>query len=338
MGSDRGPAAPAGRLARAWHAASPTLGLLLVAIGGAKLHGDPNMVSRFAEWGYAPWFLVAAGFVEVGLGLAVFYGPTRGMGAAGLATWMAGACWTHLRAGEAAVALLPATILVIFAAGATYELRSHGWHPRPPAPLRDPPARPMAGLLFAVQLVGVSFLMRWAIGGIAFSMALPLLALGHARADGALRDHAHVVRLLLLYLLVLGMGVGGLWGFVGHFLMSDAVAASVGWRTGSPFQKELAFYHLGLGVLGVLALWIRDRLWLAVGLLSCIFLYGAGWVHLTDFLVRGNTAERNWGVGVLFGNVIVPTAVLVLLALHERHDRPADGAAAQRRSMRSRSP
>lgn len=119
--------------------------------------------------------------------------------------------------------------------------------------------------------------------------------------------------------------------------MSDAVAVSIGWRTGSPFQQELAFYHLGLGMLGVLALWIRDRLWLAVGLLSCIFLYGAGWVHLTDFLVRGNTAERNWGVGVLVGNVIVPTAVLVLLALHERHDRTAAGAAAQRRTVRSRS-
>jgi hypothetical protein len=295
-----------------------------VAIGGAKLHGDPTMASRFAEWGYAPWFLVAAGAVEVALGLALFYGPTRGLGAAGLATWMAGACWTHLRAGEAAVALLPATILAVFATGAAYELRRHGWHP-------------VAGLVFAVQLVGVAFLLRWAIGGIAFSMALPLLALAHARADGALHDRAHVVRLLLLYLLVLGMGVGGLWGFVGHFLMSDAVAVSIGWRTGSPFQQELAFYHLGLGVLGVLALWIRDRLWLAVGLLSSIFLYGAGWVHLTDFLVRGNTAARNWGVGVLVGNVIIPTVVLVLLALHERHDRTTNGAAAERRTVRGRS-
>jgi hypothetical protein len=268
--------------------------------------------------------------------VAVFYAPTRAIGAAGLAAWMAGACGTHLRAGEGAAALLPATILAVFAAGAAYELRGQGWHPRPPAPLRDPPARPVAGLLFAVRLVGVAFLVRWAVGGLAFSTALPLLALAHARGDGALRDRVHVVRLLLLYLLVLGIGVGGLWGFVGHFLMSDVVAISIGWRTGSPFQQELAFYHLGLGVLGVLALWVRDRLWLAVGLLSSIFLYGAGWVHLTDFLVRGNTAARNWGVGVLVGNVIVPTAVLVLLALHERHGRAADSAAARGPMARGR--
>jgi hypothetical protein len=248
---------------------------------------------------------------------------------------MAGACLTHLRAGEAAAAFLPATILAVCAAGAAHERRWHRWPPRLPAPLRDPPVRPMAALGLAVQLVGVAFLVRWAIGGLAFTTALPLLALGHARGDGSLHDRAHVVRLLLLYLLVLGMGVGGLWGFVGHFLMSDAVAVSIGWRPGSPFQHELAFYHLGLGVLGVLALWIRDRLWLAVGLLSGIFLYGAGWVHLTDYLTRGNTSARNWGVGVLVGNVIVPTAVLVLLALHERHARLADGAAAPRRTVRN---
>ena len=329
---------PARRLSGAWHAVSPLLGLLLVALGGAKIHGDPTTAARFAAWGYAPGFLVAAGWVEVGLGVAVFYAPTRGLGAAGLATWMVGACGTHLRAGAAIAALLPATLLAVCATGAAYELRSRGWHPRPPAPLRDPPARPMAGLRFAVRLVGVAFLLRWAVGGLAFSAALPLLALGHARLDGALRDRASVVRLLLLYLLVLGMGVGGLWGFVGHFLMSDAVAASIGWRPGSPFQQELAFYHLGLGVLGVLALWIWDRLWLAVGLLSSIFLYGAGWVHLTDFLVRGNTAARNWGVGVLVGNLIIPTGVLVLLAVHERHARTANGPAARRPPARGGRP
>jgi hypothetical protein len=32
------------------------------------------------------------------VGLAVCCGPTRGMVAAGLATWMAGECWTHPRA------------------------------------------------------------------------------------------------------------------------------------------------------------------------------------------------------------------------------------------------
>jgi len=117
---------------------------------------------------------------------------------------------------------------------------------------------------------------------------------------------------------VLGVGVGSFYGFVGHYFMSDAVAASVGWATGSPFQRELAFYHLGFGISGLLALWLRDDFWLAVGLTCSIFLYGAGWVHLTDFLGHGNAAPRNWGFGVAFGNVVLPTVMLSLLALRVR--------------------
>ncbi len=58
------------------------------------------------------------------------------------------------------------------------------------------------------------------------------------------------------------------------------------------------------------------------------FVVAAGWVHLTDFLVRGNTAEHNSGVSVLFGNVMVPAAVLLLLVLHSLGHRTGDGAAA----------
>jgi len=47
--------------------------------------------------------------------------------------------------------------------------------------------------------------------------------------------------------------------------MSDTVAASVEWQLGSPFQRELASYHLGLGCAGLSCLWIRDRFWLAPG-------------------------------------------------------------------------
>ena len=164
----------------------------------------------------------------------------------------------------------------------------------------------------------MSFLIRWAIGGNVFWLALPVLAMGHAWTEGATRDTRRVVDLVLLYLLVLGVGVGSLYGFVGHYFMSDSVAASVGWAPGSPFQRELAFYHLGFGISGLLALWLRDNFWLAVGLTCSIFRYGAGWVHLTDFLAHGNAAPRNWGFGVLYGNVVLPTVMIALLALRAR--------------------
>jgi len=116
--------------------------------------------------------------------------------------------------------------------------------------------------------------------------------------------------------------------------MSDSVAASVGWATGSPFQRELAFYHLGFGISGLLALWLRDGFWLAIGLTSSIFLYGAGWVHLTDFLAHDNAAPRNWGFGVAFGSVVIPTVMLSLLALRVRlRDRESSSDVSPRHPM-----
>lgn len=298
---------------------SPPLGLALVGFGGAKLYSQAWIARRFAEWSLPDAFLGIAGTIEVLLGLTLFFGPTRRFGAAGLVVWLLGTIWAMVRMGEVGEAVLPATLLLFVAAVATREFRLRGWSaPKPPAPLRAPPTRLLEGVWFAVQLVGVSFLIRWAIGGSVFWSVLPVLALGHAWSEGAIRDRRRLVDLVLLYLLVLGVGVGSFYGFVGHFFMSDSVAASVGWATGSPFQRELAFYHLGFGISGLLALWLRDNFWLAVGLTCSIFLYGAGWVHLTDYLVHGNAAPRNWGFGVFYGNVVLPTALLSLLALRSR--------------------
>ncbi len=327
----RGPTVATPGVARRLSAALvPPLGLAFVALGGTKLHAQEWIARRFADWGLAPAFLGTAGAIEVALGLLLFFGPARRFGAAGLVVWMAGAIWTHARTGVPGEAVVPAVLLVCFGVVATREFRQHGWSvPRPPVPLRAPPTRPLAGLLFVVQLVGVSFLIRWAVGGSVFWAALPVLAVGHAWTEAATRDARRLVDLVLLHLLVLGVGVGSVYGFVGHYFMSDAVAASVGWATGSPFQRELGFYHLGFGISGLLALWLRDDFWLAVGLTCSIFLYGAGWVHLTEFLGSGNVAPRNWGFGVAFGNVVLPTVMLALLAIRLRL-RPHDPDAGTR--------
>lgn len=175
----------------------------------------------------------------------------------------------------------------------------------------------MSSAGFLAPLVGVSFLLRWAVGGTIFWASLPILALMHAHTVSATskRDRLEIV---LLYMLVLGMGIAGLWGFVGHYFMSDQLARLIGWTTGSPFQHELAFYHLSMGVVALLCLWIRDRYWIAAAATPSLFAIGAGFVHLQDFLSRGNAAPANWGASVLFGNLVIPLVVLGLLVWYSR--------------------
>lgn len=187
---------------------------------------------------------------------------------------------------------------------------------RLPRPLIDsPPSQPISAALYSLSLAGICFFLRWIFGGILFWTALPLLGVAHAAAEGS-TGRRRRLELVLLYLLVPGFGVAGLWNFVGHFFMSDTVAASVGWAAGSPFQHELAFAQLGMGVAGLLCLWIRDRYWIAVALPWCIFLYGAAWVHVREYQVAGNTSPANWGFGMVFGNVLVPTILLATVAAY----------------------
>lgn len=143
-------------------------------------------------------------------------------------------------------------------------------------------------------------------------MALPVMALFSVRSGGVASEER--LERTLLHLLVLGLGVSGLWSFVGHTFMSEAVSRSVGWAP-SPFQQELAFYHLAVGVSGIACWWIRDHFWLAAAAIPSIFLYGAGWVHLVDFVEHGNSAPANWGLSVLFGNLVLPSALLALVAI-----------------------
>ena len=62
----------------------------------------------------------------------------------------------------------------------------------------------------------------------------------------------------LIYLFVFGVAGGGLSGFFGHVFTPDIVAESIDWPTGSPFQQEMGFVNLALGVLGFIAAVRRD--------------------------------------------------------------------------------
>jgi len=120
-----------------------------------------------------------------------------------------------------------------------------------------------------------------------------------------------VFETLLLWLLVIKLGLGGIWAFLGHYFKSDEVAGYIGWPAGNPFQKEVAFTNLALGTCGLLCFFFRDGFWLATIVFASIFLLGAFSVHVKDQQESGNKNPGNAGP-VFFADIIVPLTLWVL--------------------------
>jgi hypothetical protein len=121
----------------------------------------------------------------------------------------------------------------------------------------------------------------------------------------------------LLYFFAVIVGGGGLFGFMGHTLVADDVAAQIGWPAGNPFQTEVAFTNLAFGVLGVLSVRLRGDFWLATSIGWGIFLMGAGVTHLVDLVAHGNDAPSNTGP-VLYSDFIKPVILLTAVLAHRR--------------------
>lgn len=137
---------------------------------------------------------------------------------------------------------------------------------------------------------------------------LPLSARFHMHG----LETAARARLLLLYYTVILIGFGGCWSFIGHTVLADKIASGIGWQIDSPFQTELAFYTLGSGVAGLLAIWLRGHLITALVISKSIFWYGAAYVHIYDALMNANYSPLNIGTP-LIGDIVYPTLLLVLL-------------------------
>ena len=63
---------------------------------------------------------------------------------------------------------------------------------------------------------------------------------------------AEVSEALLSYHLLFAIGINNLINFVFHVLFGDVAAKFIGWEN-SPFQAEVGFASLGLGITGVIA-------------------------------------------------------------------------------------
>ncbi len=142
-------------------------------------------------------------------------------------------------------------------------------------------------------------------------LALLVAALHIYRERQALTTEG-IARILLLWLLVIGVGLGGIMAFIGHTVFASSTAASIGWPAGNPFQTEVAAANLAVGVLGVLCYWLRDNFWVATVIANSIFQLGAAVVHINQIVVAHNYQPNNAGI-VLYTDILVPLILIALL-------------------------
>jgi hypothetical protein len=120
----------------------------------------------------------------------------------------------------------------------------------------------------------------------------------------------------LIYMFILGVSASGFSGFVGHVFTPDVVAESIDWAPGSPFQQEMGFANLALGVLGLVSAWRRDGFREATVLAVTVVGVGASVVHVIDIIESSNLAAGNSiQIG---GNLLKPALLIPLLVMSRR--------------------
>ena len=154
-----------------------------------------------------------------------------------------------------------------------------------------------------------------------FPLLGAIVALVHIMKEKNTADMHRNLEIILMWQLVCGLGLSLLWGGIGHLLFSDRVAESIGWATGSPFQREVGMWDASIGVVGIMCLKFRDPFWLATIIGGGLFLFSAGLGHVYEFIAHGDVSPNNIG-GVLWVDLLYPVLLAVLYLLY--HKEKAD--------------
>ncbi|MCP4761367.1 MAG: hypothetical protein GY870_06270 [archaeon] len=187
----------------------------------------------------------------------------------------------------------------------------------------------------SVGVLSWMFMIKWLldflglIGEILFYLLIPLCALSQIIGelekinDNAFTveqslSRARILEIFLTQLIYVGYTFFSFRGFIGHTILADYVATDIGWATGNLFQTELAFYQLGVGVMGLMCLWRRDSLWIGIIYVRAVFLFGAASVHIWDIIVNQNLAHGNTGVTLFISDLLIPIIALILLYVYRK--------------------
>jgi len=122
------------------------------------------------------------------------------------------------------------------------------------------------------------------------------------------------------YYLLFTIGINNLVNFVFHVFFGDIAAEFIGWQN-SPFQAEVGFASLGVGIAGVIAFKASLPFRFATLIPPSIFSLGAGGGHIYQMIVAHNFSPGNVGL-VLPSNFLIPLTGFIFLGLSYKHPKP----------------
>jgi hypothetical protein len=156
----------------------------------------------------------------------------------------------------------------------------------------------------------IGFLLR-NLPAFLFVAALVFAAMSRGR-DGAAER-------LLAWILMLPIGVTGLWAGISHVFFPAVAATHIGWQV-SPFQFEVGMADLAIGLTACIAFW-RDLSFKAAAVCGAsVFLLGDAIGHVREMMVAGNFAPGNAGLP-FYMDVLCPTLAIILLIVAKRREQ-----------------
>lgn len=128
----------------------------------------------------------------------------------------------------------------------------------------------------------------------------------------------------LSYYMLFAIGINNLVNFVFHVFYGDVAAEFIGWAN-SPFQLEVGFASLGVGIAGVLAFRGGLPFRFATFIPPAAFSLGAAGGHIYQMIAHHNYSPGNVGL-VLPIDIILPLVGMVLLWLSYKHPKLGSGS------------
>ena len=128
-----------------------------------------------------------------------------------------------------------------------------------------------------------------------------------------------VAEAFLSYYMLLPVGISNLINFVFHVFFGDTAAKFIGWEN-SPFQAEVGFASLGVGIAGVIAYKASLPFRVATFIPPAAFSLGAAGGHIYQMIAAHNFAPGNVGL-VLPSDILIPVIGFIFLRLSYKHPK-----------------